>query len=81
LILSGAKIRNVERNFFQKRTMRCFAPLIADELLPTRGCLKTITRKRRIKTKSVYALLLLVAPSFLLTIKKIYVKLVKERDT
>jgi hypothetical protein len=81
LKLFPAKMRSVESNSSQRRTTRSFAPLIAGELLPTRGFYKTTIRIKRRKILEGFVILQAVTLFFLLTIKKKYVKLAREKDT
>jgi len=73
-------IRNVVRSLLQKFTTPSIALRSVDELLPIKICLQIITRKRIIKIKKEYVKLQIAIQFFLATIKKKFVKVVKEKD-
>jgi len=81
LTLFHAKMKNARRSLYRKRIMRSFVPQIADELLLTRNSLIITTKRKKKRTKSVFATLKSVQQSFLGTTKKIFAKDVSEKDT
>jgi len=74
-------MRSAKKSSHPKRITRSFVPRIAGELSQTKDCLITTTRTKTRRTEKGFVKQTSVTQFFLLTIKKIFAKDVKEKDT